>query len=41
MLTQADVGILFRPPQNVINDFPQFSVTNDYRELQEILRQYL
>ena len=41
MLTQADVGILFRPPQNVINDFPQFSVTNDYRELQEILLQYL
>jgi len=30
MLTEADKGILFRPPQNVIDEFPQFSVVNDY-----------
>jgi phosphoserine/homoserine phosphotransferase len=37
MLKQADVGILFRPPQNVIDDFPQFPVVNDYEELKTIL----
>ena len=40
MLKQADVGILFRPPQNVIDDFPQFPVVNDYVELRAILVQY-
>ena len=27
MLDAADCGILFRPPDNVIRDFPQFPVT--------------
>ena len=30
MLKEADRGILFRPPQNVIDEFPQFPVTFDY-----------
>ena len=30
MLKQADAGILFRAPQNVIDEFPQFPVTLDY-----------
>ncbi len=30
MLGEADKGILFRPPQNVIDEFPQFPVVNDY-----------
>lgn len=30
MLTQAQHGILFRPPANVIKDFPQFPVVMDY-----------
>ena len=30
MLKQADAGILFRAPQNVIEEFPQFPVTLDY-----------
>ena len=30
MLKQADAGILFRAPQNVIEQFPQFPVTLDY-----------
>ena len=30
MLKQADAGILFRAPNNVIEEFPQFPVTRDY-----------
>lgn len=33
MLRAADAGILFRPPPNVIADFPQFPVTTTYDEL--------
>jgi phosphoserine/homoserine phosphotransferase len=33
MLAEADAGILFHPPQNVINDFPQFPVAFTYEEL--------
>jgi len=35
MLKEADKGILFCPPQNVINEFPQFPVTTDYKMLWE------
>ncbi|MEW7976160.1 MAG: bifunctional phosphoserine phosphatase/homoserine phosphotransferase ThrH [Candidatus Sedimenticola endophacoides] len=31
MLAEADRGILFRPPQNVIDEFPQYPVANDYQ----------
>jgi phosphoserine/homoserine phosphotransferase len=34
MLSEADAGILFCPPQNVIDEFPQFPVANDYATLQ-------
>ncbi len=30
MLAEAHAGILFRPPQNVIDEFPQFPVVRDY-----------
>ncbi len=33
MLGEADAGILFRPPDNVIAEFPQFPVTRTYDEL--------
>ncbi len=33
MLAEADAGILFRPPQNVIDAFPQFPVVRDYPAL--------
>lgn len=33
MLSEADAGILFRPPQNVIDEFQQFLVTTTYDEL--------
>jgi phosphoserine / homoserine phosphotransferase len=33
MLAEAHAGILFHAPENVIREFPQFSVTNTYPEL--------
>lgn len=34
MLSEADAGILFCPPDNVIAEFPQFPVVTDYHQLQ-------
>ena len=39
MLKEANAGILFRPPLNVIDEFPQFPVTQTYNEFREILLQ--
>jgi phosphoserine/homoserine phosphotransferase len=33
MLEEADEGFLFRAPQNVIDEFPQYKITADYNEL--------
>ena len=33
MLAEADAGILFRPPDNVIAEFPQYPVATSYEEL--------
>jgi phosphoserine/homoserine phosphotransferase len=41
MLQQSDVGILFRPPENVIKDYPQLPVVQDYEELKKILVKYI
>lgn len=41
MLTQAEVGILFRPPQNVIDDFPQLPVTYEYDQLKQMIAERL
>ncbi|MFO7868658.1 MAG: bifunctional phosphoserine phosphatase/homoserine phosphotransferase ThrH [Bacteroidales bacterium] len=41
MLHQAEVGILFCPPQNVVDDYPQFPVAQNYVQLREILEQYI
>ena len=35
MLGQADAGILFSPPDNVVAEFPQFPVTRDYDQLRD------
>ena len=32
MLAEADAGILFRPPDNVIREFPQYPVATTYEE---------
>tara|TARA_Y100000588_G_scaffold383487_1_gene472916 strand:- start:1200 stop:1823 length:624 start_codon:yes stop_codon:yes gene_type:complete len=37
MLSEASAGILFRPPDNVIDEFPQFPVTRDYAELMDAI----
>jgi phosphoserine/homoserine phosphotransferase len=39
MLKEADQGVLFRPPQNVINDFPEFPVIHEYGELKSFLEE--
>lgn len=39
MLTEADRGILFRPPENVVAEFPQFPVATDYGELERAFRE--
>ena len=41
MLKEADAGILFRPPQNVIDDYPQFPVVQNYDELRAKLLPYI
>ncbi|MBP8853104.1 MAG: bifunctional phosphoserine phosphatase/homoserine phosphotransferase ThrH [Moraxellaceae bacterium] len=38
MLSEADKGILFDAPANVIREFPQFPVTTTYEELKNEIR---
>ena len=39
MLSEADVGILFHAPQNIIDEFPQFTAVQEFDELkQEFLK---
>ena len=35
MLKQAEAGILFKAPTNVIEEFPQFPVTRNYEEFKK------
>jgi len=35
MLSEAEAGILFKAPQNVIEEFPQFPAVNTYDELKQ------
>lgn len=37
MLKQADMGILYDPPENVVNDYPQFPVSKNYSEFKKML----
>jgi len=37
MLGAADAGILFRPPPNVVRDFPQYPVTATYEALERAI----
>ncbi len=39
MLGVADAGILFRPPDNVIEEFPQYPVCRGYDELRTAFRE--
>jgi phosphoserine/homoserine phosphotransferase len=37
MLQQADQAFLYRPPQNVMDDYPEFPVVTNYQEMKELL----
>ncbi len=41
MLASADLGILFRPPDNVVDEFPQFRVCREYGELRGYIADYI
>ena len=41
MLKAADFGILFRPPENVIKEFPQFPVFTEYEDIKKHIDQIL
>lgn len=40
MLQEAEEAVLFKPPQNVINDYPQFPVVNEYGELKRMMLKF-
>jgi len=37
MLQEADKAFLYRPPQNVIEEFPEFPVSANFQEMKELL----
>jgi phosphoserine/homoserine phosphotransferase len=37
MLAEADAGFLFKAPANVIEEFPQFTATEDYNVLRQLI----
>lgn len=41
MLRKAEIGILYRPPQNVVNDHSDLPVVNSYDELKKIISEVL
>ena len=41
MLKEADLGFLFRAPENVKKEFPQFKAVETYRELLKLIKEAL
>ncbi|MDP2645386.1 MAG: bifunctional phosphoserine phosphatase/homoserine phosphotransferase ThrH [Desulfobacterales bacterium] len=41
MLQEAEKGILYNPPPQVVNDYPEFSVTRSYDELKALIGETL
>ena len=41
MLLEAKHGILFRPPKNVVEQFPELPVVIEYDELKDLISKYL
>ena len=41
MLKSADKGILFRPPESVVDAFPELTVTRTYDDLKAIIQELL
>jgi len=40
MLAVADRGILFRPPEKVVIDFPQYPVVETHDELEQLIDEF-
>ncbi|MDR1524242.1 MAG: bifunctional phosphoserine phosphatase/homoserine phosphotransferase ThrH [Tannerella sp.] len=41
MLKAADTGILYCPPDNVVADYPEFTIARDVAELKTLIRQHI
>ncbi len=41
MLKASDAGILFRPPENVVEEFPIFPVAREYADLKSLIEQVM
>jgi hypothetical protein len=41
MLMEANIGFLFRSPDNVKGEFPQFKAVETYADLLKLIRQAL
>ena len=41
MLKEADTGILFNPPENVMAEFPEFPVTRSYDDVKAIIQKMI
>jgi phosphoserine/homoserine phosphotransferase len=41
MLQQAEKAFLFKAPQNVIDDYPEFPVANTYEEMRKLLEEFM
>jgi phosphoserine/homoserine phosphotransferase len=41
MLGEADLGVFFAPPENVVAEFPHFQATYDYEALKRIAEDFL
>ncbi|MBN1118869.1 MAG: bifunctional phosphoserine phosphatase/homoserine phosphotransferase ThrH [Bacteroidales bacterium] len=41
MLEEANKAFLYKPPQNVIDDFPQFPVATNYEEMKQVLNKMM
>jgi len=37
MLKEAEQAFLYLPPQNVIDDFPQFPIAKNYDDMKKLL----
>jgi phosphoserine/homoserine phosphotransferase len=41
MLKEADYGILFKPPQNIVQEFSEFIIVNEYSHFKKVLANHL
>ena len=41
MIKEADHGIFFRPPENIVTEFPEFPVVSGYEELKPVIEKII